>query len=97
MANKCYWICLYRSISKPENLAEYARLAGPAIQGNGGKFLARGEAAKVYEAGVKSRTVIIEFPSLEAAQAAHDSQDYQAALKAFDGAAERDLRLVEAI
>ena len=32
---KGYWICFYRSISNPAALAEYARLAGPAIQSGG--------------------------------------------------------------
>jgi uncharacterized protein (DUF1330 family) len=39
--------------------------------------------------------VIIEFPSLDAAVAAHDSPEYQAALKEIHGAAERDMRFVE--
>ena len=29
---KGYWITRYRSISKPDNLAAYAKLAGPAIE-----------------------------------------------------------------
>ncbi len=95
--SKCYWICFYRSISKPENLAAYAKLAGPAVEANGGKFLARGEAARAYEAGVKSRTVVIEYPSLDAAVKAHDSADYQAALAALGDGAVRDLRFVEAV
>ena len=49
---KAYWVATYRSISNPEALAGYAKLAGPAIQAAGGRFLARGTAAKAYEAGV---------------------------------------------
>jgi len=50
-----------------------------------------------YEGGLKSRTVLVEFPSVAAAIAAHDSPGYQAALKVFKGAAERDLRIVEGV
>jgi uncharacterized protein (DUF1330 family) len=92
---KAYWIVMYRSIKNPEALAAYAKLAGPAIAAGGGRFLVRGTPAKTYEAGLNQRTVVIEFESVAAAVATHDSPDYQAALKALGGAAERDMRIVE--
>jgi uncharacterized protein (DUF1330 family) len=94
---KGYWISAYRSVSNPDAVAEYAKLAGPAISGAGGRFLARGNAAKVYEAGILARIVVIEFPSVEAAVACHDGPAYQAALKVFNKAAERDFRIVEGL
>jgi uncharacterized protein (DUF1330 family) len=48
----------------------------------------------VYEAGEVTRTVVIEFDSVEQARAAHESPGYQAALAALDGGAVRDLRIV---
>lgn len=92
---KAYWVATYRSISNPDALAAYAKLAGPAITAGGGRFLARGVPAHVYEAGLKQRTVLIEFDSVEQAMATHDSPAYQAALVALDGGAERDMRIVE--
>ena len=94
---KAYWIAVYRSIRNPEALAAYAKLAGPAIESGGGKFLVRGNPSKVYEAGLEQRTVVIEFPSVAAAIATHDSAGYQEALKALGGGAERDLRISEGI
>ena len=94
---KAYWIAFYRSISNPEKLAAYAKLAGPAIQAMGGRFLARGGVAKTYEAGLDQRTVMIEFDSVQQAIAAHDSADYQRALQALGNGAERDIRIVESI
>ena len=94
---KGYWISFYRSIKNPDAMAAYGKLAGPAIQAAGGKFLARGVAAKTYEAGLKERVVVIEFDSVEAAVACHDSKGYQDALKAFDNAAERDFRITEGL
>jgi uncharacterized protein (DUF1330 family) len=38
---KGYWIAFYRSVSNPVALAEYAKLATPAIQSGGGRFIAR--------------------------------------------------------
>ena len=94
---KAYWISVYRSVSDPDKLAAYAKLAGPAIAAAGGRFLARGNAAQAYEAGLTQRVVIIEFDSVEAATKTHDGPAYQEALRVFDGAAERDLRIVEGL
>lgn len=94
---KAYWVATYFSVSNPDALAEYAKLAGPAIMGAGGRFLARGNAAKAYEKGLMQRVVIIEFDSVDKAVAAHDSPGYQAALKALGNAAQRDLRIVEGL
>ena len=94
---KAYWVSCYRSISDPDALAAYAKLAGPAIAAAGGRFLARANAAKAYEAGVADRVVLIEFDSLERAVAAHEGATYQAALKVLGKAVERDLRIVEGL
>ena len=91
---KGYWITFYRSISDPAALAAYGKLAGPAITANGGRFLARAEAAKAYEQGIAQRTTVTEFDSIEQAVAAHNSPAYQAALKALGNACERDVRIV---
>jgi uncharacterized protein (DUF1330 family) len=94
---KAYWIATYRSISNPDALAAYAKLAGPAIQGGGGKFLARGMPAQIYEAGMQQRTVLIEFDSVAQAVAAHDSPGYKDALKALGDGALRDMRIIEGL
>ena len=95
---KAYWVVTYRSISNPDAMAAYAKLAGPAITAAGGRFLVRGMPAKTYEAGVNNRVVVTEFDSLEKALAAHDSEGYQAALKALGtGSCERDIRVVEGL
>jgi uncharacterized protein (DUF1330 family) len=95
---KAYMVTTYRSIKNPEALAAYAKLAGPAIQAGGGKFLVRGTPAKTYESGLNQRTVVIEFPSLAQAVAAVEGPGYKEALRALGkDAAERDMRLVEGV
>jgi uncharacterized protein (DUF1330 family) len=94
---KAYWVTVYRSISDPEKLAAYARLAPPAVAPFGGRYLARGTAAAAYEAGQKERIVISEFPSVEKANAAYASPAYQQALQALGNGAVRDIRIVEAL
>lgn len=94
---KAYWISCYRSIHDENALKQYAKAAGPAIEARGGRFLARGTAARWYEAGLPQRIVIVEFDSLDAAVAAYESPEYQAALAILGTAAERDLRFVEGV
>jgi uncharacterized protein (DUF1330 family) len=94
---KGYWITFYRSVSNFTALAEYANLAGPAIQASGGRFLARGAPAKTFEAGLNQRSVVIEFDSVEKAITAYESPAYQRALKLLEGAAERDVRILEGV
>jgi uncharacterized protein (DUF1330 family) len=94
---KAYWINCFRAVKDPAKVDAYRKLAGPVMEAAGAKFLVRGDPAKVYEAGLMMRTVVIEFPSVAAAIAAHDSPGYQAALKALGDGAERDLRIVEGL
>jgi len=92
---KAYWVACYHSINNPDALAAYAKIAGPAIQAAGGRFLARGNPAKVYDQGINQRTVIIEFDSVKQAMDAYESPAYQEALKALGGTVSRDIRIVE--
>ena len=92
---KAYWVTCYRSISDPQKLAAYAKLAPPAVTPFGARYIARGTAAAAFESGQKERVVISEFPSLEKAIAAYNSPGYQEALKALGDGAVRDIRIVE--
>jgi len=94
---KAYWITTYRSVRDPQALAAYARLALPALEAAGGRFLVRGMPARVYEGGLEQRTVLIEFESVAQAVAAHDSPAYREALRALGNAVDRDMRIVEGV
>lgn len=89
-----YWICVYQAVHDPAKVAAYAELATPAIAAGGGRFLARGLPEATFEKAEQTRTVVIEFPSVEAAVATHDSAAYQEALRALGDGADRDLRVV---
>jgi len=89
-----YWVSIYKEIRDEQKMAAYAALAAPALTEAGGRFVTRGLPDQVYEAGEKTRTVLIEFDSVEAAVAAHDGAAYQEALAALDGGAIRDIRIV---
>ena len=92
-----YWISIYKEIVDEAKVAAYAELAGPALRAAGGTFVARGLPEQTYEAGERTRTVLIEFDSVEAARAAHDTPAYQAALAALDDGALRDMRIVPGV
>jgi uncharacterized protein (DUF1330 family) len=94
---KGYVVVTYRSIKNQDKWAAYAKLAVPAIQKAGGKFLVRATPSRVHELGVKERVVIVEFDNVHKAMTAHDSPAYQEALKALGDGAERDFRIVEGV
>lgn len=94
---KAYMVVTYRSLKDPKALEAYAKLAGPAVQAQGGRFLVRGMPNRTYELGMNQRTVVVEFDSVEKARAAYEGPDYKKALDALGNAAERDMRLVEGV
>jgi uncharacterized protein (DUF1330 family) len=95
---KAYWVVTYRSVKNPEAWQAYAKLAAPAIQSAGGKFLIRNKPAKTYEAGMNERVVLVEFDSVEQAIACHDTPAYKEALRVLGtGNIERDMRVVEGV
>ena len=95
--SKPYMIAAYRSVSDPQKLAAYAELAIPALTPFGVRVLARRNAAAAFEHGLKERTVIVEYPSLEKAIAAYNSAAYREALKALGDVAVRHIRIVEGL
>jgi uncharacterized protein (DUF1330 family) len=94
---KGYWVSAYRTVSDPEKLVAYNKLAGPAVEAAGGRLLARGSRVVAHDAGIAERTVLIEFDSFEQAVAAHASEAYQGALAALSDGVERDFRIIEGL
>ena len=91
-----YWIA-HVIVTDAEAYGRYAKLATAAIEGHGGRFLARGGRHVQLEGLDRARNVLAEFPSLEAAEACYRSPEYQAALAHAKNAAERDLVLIEGV
>jgi uncharacterized protein (DUF1330 family) len=92
-----YWVATYDEVTDPEAVKAYAAIARPALLAAGGRYLAAGDPEEVYELGEQTRTVLIEFPSVEAARAAHASPAYADALAALGDGARRDIRIVPAL
>ncbi|MER8187268.1 DUF1330 domain-containing protein [Kitasatospora sp. NPDC094015] len=92
---KGYWVSVYRTISDPERLAAYDRLAASAVRAGGGRVLVRDGRVAAYDAGIAGRTILIEFDSFEQAVAVREGAAYQEALVVLADAVERDFRIVE--
>lgn len=88
------WIA-HVTVNDAESYKKYAELAGPAIAKHGGSFLARGGRYVQLEGTDRSRNVVAQFPSVEAAETCYHSDDYQRALDHARGAADRELVIVE--
>ena len=93
-AAKGYWIG-HVDVTDPERYKAYMEADMAPFGKFGGRFLVRGGAREVPEGKVRSRTVVLEFPSYDAALSCYRSRDYQAAKKLRDGKAEFDLVIVE--
>ena len=94
---KGYWVSVYRTISDPERLNAYDKLAGPAVRAGGGRVLSRDGRVVAHEDGNAHRVILIEFDSFEQAVAARESEAYQEALVTLSDSVERDFRIVEGI
>jgi uncharacterized protein (DUF1330 family) len=93
---KGYWVVAYKSISDDSATQAYAESAVPAVESFGGRFLTRSlSRVEPHEAGLRHRTVVVEFESYEKALAAYESEGYKKALQALGSGAERDFRIVE--
>ena len=94
---KGYWIAVYHSVFNQSALARYAELATPVLLAHGARFLARGRPERVFEGGADERCVVIEFPSVEQAVAAYESEEYQAVLAVMRDSVRREVRIVSGI
>ncbi len=91
---KAYWIA-HVDVRDPDTYARYREANAAPLARYGGRFLIRGGAQTQMEGETRARTVVIEFPSLEAATACYDSPEYQAAKAIRDPVSTADLIIVE--
>jgi uncharacterized protein (DUF1330 family) len=94
MAKKGYWI-VRADVTDAEGYKAYVAADMAAIGKHGGRFLVRGGGFELMEGASRSRSVVIEFPSYEAALACYRSPEYQAAALLRKGKAEFDLIVID--
>jgi uncharacterized protein (DUF1330 family) len=93
-ARKGYWIG-HIDVFDPEGYKAYLAANQRPFAHFGARYLVRGGAAEIPEGKARARTVVLEFPSYEAALACYRSDEYQAAKKLREGKGETDLVIVE--
>lgn len=85
-------------VTAPEQYETYKLLAPPAIAAYGGRYLTRGGKTITLEGDWQpSRFVILEFESLERAQAWYDSPEYAEARQVRAGAATMQMVATEGL
>ena len=91
---KGYWIA-HVDVQNPDAYKNYVAANGAAFAKHGGRFLVRGGKHEAVEGKARSRNVVIEFPSYEAAQACWTSPEYKAAKAKQEGGAVADIIIIE--
>jgi uncharacterized protein (DUF1330 family) len=84
-------------VTDPDAYARYAAAATKAIAEHGGKPLARGGRSEALEGAARTRNVVLEFESYDAARRYFHSEQYQAARALRAGAADIEMVLVEGV
>jgi uncharacterized protein (DUF1330 family) len=93
---KGYWIA-HVDVRDAEAYKDYVAAAKLAFEKYGAKFLARGGAYEATEGRGRARNVVIEFPSLKAAQDCYHSPEYTAARAIRQKFADAEMVLVEGV
>ncbi len=90
---KGYWVA-HVDVRDPATYENYKSANAEAFAEFGARFLVRGAPQDQREGQCRSRTVVIEFPSYEAAVACYESDTYQAAKALRDPVSDGDLVIV---
>ena len=82
----------------PERYEEYKQLVAPNIAAAGGRYLVRGGQVEALEGDLPGgRTVVVEFPTMQAAKDWYWGEEYTAIRKVRENAARAILYVVEGI
>jgi uncharacterized protein (DUF1330 family) len=92
------YLLVQADISNPDQYQNYAKVSPGIIAKYGGTYLARaGRTTTLEGPAAKSRVVVIEFPSFEAAERFYNSDEYKEARKLRAGAATAQFIVVEGL
>ena len=91
---KGYWVARV-DISDEEAYKKYVAANAEAFREYGARFIVRAGQFETVEGTSRSRNVVIEFPSYDAALACYHSPAYKTALAFRRDASEADLVIIE--
>ena len=75
----------------------YGANAKPALEANGGQYVARGSNISKLEGIPPERCTILEFESVEAAKEFYECDEYQAAKNKLSGKVDRVMFIIEGV
>ena len=91
---KGYWIARV-DVRDPDTYKHYLAANQVAFAKFGARYVVRGAPFDAIEGSSRSRNVVIEFPSLEAAKACYHSPEYQKGVPFRRASAEADVIIIE--
>lgn len=91
---KGFWIARV-DVADAEQYKQYVAANAMPFKTFGARFVVRGGRFAAVEGTSRSRNVVIEFPSYQAALDCYHSPEYQAALKLRQPVSEGDLVIIE--
>jgi uncharacterized protein (DUF1330 family) len=91
---KGYWVASV-DVTDPEGYKAYVAANAEPLRKFGARFLTRGGKSEAGEGKLRSRVVVIEFPSYDAALACYRSPEYDRARKLRHGKSLADIVIVE--
>jgi len=92
---RAYWI-VHIDVTDPEGYKPYQGAASAAFSRFGARYLIQGGRYEITEGQARSRTVVVEFPSYDAALACYRSPEYRQAIDLRAGKADFDMVIIEA-
>lgn len=95
---KGYLVANVTAVTDPDRYAAYRAQIPAVVEQYGGRFLFRGGAIHAKEGDLGfARMVVIEFPTLEAAQAFYSSAEYAPLIRMREESAEARVAVVEGV
>ncbi|WP_159990349.1 DUF1330 domain-containing protein [Pelistega ratti] len=91
------YIVMHIEVSNPAQYEQYKVLSSLAMKAHDAKILVRGGEEIVLEGESLKRTVIMEFPSVKAAQSFYHSSQYRRARNVREGAAKVDMCIIQGV
>lgn len=91
---KAYWVARV-DVSDPDIYQEYVKANAAIFPKYGARFLVRGGTFEAVEGTARSRNVVIEFPSFQAAMDCYESPEYQHSMTFRKAASESELIIIE--
>ena len=92
---KGYWIAQVEVKNADDYKNKYVAGLPDVLRKFGGKYVTRGGQTEVVEGKSKSRVVILEFPSYQAAMDCYRSSEYAKVMAHRKAAADSDLIVIE--